>query len=592
MQNSFSLQATNLNQFSYDIEKWEAMSVDLDNSPFSALANSCEPDIRILRKMQGQISNSTDDLLVLRVLNQNANFTHFAFIRASLSDPSTWGFLYDIDCVSSGGFIALGKPLAVNLITSCIRTALFLHFKLGYSVICSITPSNTKNVITNLKNREVRRSGKSVNSFVLCENQNVYPDSLTGAIEIDPALNDFISLCKDEPDLLVKEIKRAVEASGTSQNQRGIDHEVEQVLYLSDIPASTNGGHLFTNLKKIIHKHVHLSDSDLTLTVLFVLFTYLHKSAKVKPLLYLMSPEPGSGKTTLLSTLMQLMCNPYLTSDITQATLARLSNTYETVVIDEFDQQTISKGLIAVINSGYGSEGAKFTRAGSNNTVITLSTECAKVISGNGYTSPETILARSLIVNMQPPSEIRDFPSIELSKDAFKLLQIECKKWTAEVRHTYTYLQLDQGQKVGKSSRSKDNYETLLKVAACLGEDALNIAIAAFKQHAIDEAPEESINQELIHDVLKVVKSWKDNRISRDQLSDRLISLPNRPWKASANRMDSFSIHVGKVLKMYRVNKKTIRLGMGAGTAKGYDVMQFENLIAKHGSSLRDGDDA
>ena len=106
MQNSLSLQATNRNQYSYDKEKWGAMSSDLDNSPFSGLANSCEPDIRILRKIQNLITSNTEDLIVLRVLNQNVNFTHFAYISAALSDPSTWNFFYDIDCVSSGGFIA------------------------------------------------------------------------------------------------------------------------------------------------------------------------------------------------------------------------------------------------------------------------------------------------------------------------------------------------------------------------------------------------------------------------------------------------------------------------------------------------------
>ncbi len=570
--------------YKYAPGKWVLMPSDLRNSNFSELSDDGGDDLGILPGEKISSTFKETEYLVMKLIDPQGQSNKFIYLGASTPDPQTWRIKADIQSMQSGAFVMLGKRLSECLITSCIKTALFLHLILDLPVICSLRPSNTIDTINNILRQKKTKKTEDPLLLVLCEDVTAVGSQHENVIKLEAQPRDFISLCKDDPKYLKQEIKRHIEELKSSG--RYIDLAAKaKASANSPMQSHVEGGaELFENMRKLIRKHIQLRESDLVLVTLFFMFTYAFRKSEVIPILYIVSPEAGAGKTVMLTIAKDLCANPIDSSDLTAATLARYASTFETIIIDEYDQQERTKGLTGIINAGYRTAISNYGRSGPGKSTMNLNVASAKVIAGIGYPVAPTTHERSIFINLQVCRSTDEFPEVSSSGLAIDYLKGECQKWSVAVGNNFDFPILDKNYRIGWSRRSMENYGCLLKVAACLSNEILELAAGACKQHVENEKPEASKTLEMLVDILKIINNLSPGNIFRDQLSDALIALPGRPWKASAARSDSFSLYVGSVLKSYRVKTGTVRIGKA--TAKGYKRRQFDQLLDRFKDEL------
>lgn len=569
------------NIYHYDEVNWNELPNDLFLSIFSDLGDWGDEDLRSFRGKDISNTFKEAEYLAMRLINPKGEIDNLIFVGASSDDPKTWSINADINSMQSGSFVALGKHHSESLITSCIKTALHLRFKLGMPVICTLSPTNTDHVIKGIQRLARMKKVSTPVIFVLCENIAALVPSHENVIRLAPQSIDFISLCNKKPKYLRKEIQRAIDDLKSSDLYPVLEEKARAAAKSARQKYVPGGAELFENIRQLFRKHIYLRESDLILAALFILFTYAFRKSAVIPFLYIVSPEAGAGKTVMLSIAKALCANPYDSSDLTPASLARLASTYETVIIDEYDQQEDIKGLTGVLNAGYRPGISNYSRSGPGKTTVELNLASARVIAGIGYPKAPTTRERSMFVNLQVCPATMEFPEVSTSKLALDYLKSECQKWELSVKELTELPELDRKYRIGWSSRSKENYSCLLKVAACLSDEILELAAEACEQHAKDEKPEESKTQEMLIDILDLISKKRPDKILRMQLAKLLIALPDRPWKSYATQEHSFSLQMGSVLRSYRVSTGSVRVATVTG--KGYKLAQFDQLLERFG---------
>ncbi|MCF6291294.1 MAG: hypothetical protein L3J03_09915, partial [Desulfobacterales bacterium] len=158
------------------------------------------------------------------------------------------------------------------------------------------------------------------------------------------------------PSVLDAEVRKIQAGTNQEQDNSALSFLVDPEPW----PKPVKGNELLDALARIISKHVVLPAGAATAIALWVLFTYVHDSMRVSPLLCLTSPEKRCGKTTALSLLRFLVRRPLPASNITPAALFRSVEKWTpTLLIDEADTFVQDNDeLRGVLNSGHTRETA------------------------------------------------------------------------------------------------------------------------------------------------------------------------------------------------------------------------------------------
>ena len=131
------------------------------------------------------------------------------------------------------------------------------------------------------------------------------------------------------------------------------------------------------------------------------------------------------------------------------------------------------------------------------------------------------------------------------------------------------------------SDRDQDNWEPLLAIAGCAGEEWLNRATAAALNLSNSGEKSVSVANQLLMDIQQVFASKNVTRLSTANLISALISDEELPW-ATYNRGKPLSpSQLAKQLRPYNISSKTVRFGH-SNTLKGYDQDQFSDAFARY----------
>lgn len=565
--------------YDFNEDQWNLMSRDISNTVFSDIADSGGSDLGILKRANRPSEFKDKQYLAMKLTNPRGLTKHLIYMGGSNNEPLTWTIEKDITSMQSGAYASFGHHGKECLITSCLKTALFLRFKLGISVACSFNMKNTNDVVENIQRLAQAKGNKSPIIFVLCEDTPSTEDLHEAIIELEPRTKTLISHACNRPELLSRKIKSEFTKFKDTQKYRDLIAKTEKISQYSMQKHIPGGDKLFKDIYNIIKVHIEIRDSDLVLAVLFILFTYVFRKSSIIPILYVASPESGAGKTIFLSLAMALCTNPKDTSDVTPATLADYSSTYETVIVDEFDQNQNKEGIVAIINAGYRPAVANRTRIGADGKAVVQNIASAKILAGIGYPEAPTIRERSIFINLQVCKNSTKFPDVDLSGLGLSMLKEECEKWAVLAIERFALQSMDEDHLVDIKRRLVDNYDCLLKVANCLSEEIFMMGVNACKKNAIDEKPLVSENVELIIDILKIVNTLDGKNISRDQLTDLLIAMPGRPWKSKSMRGVPFSNRVVNLLKSYRIHTGAVRIE--TKNVRGYANYKFDVLMER-----------
>jgi hypothetical protein len=326
--------------------------------------------------------------------------------------------------------------------------------------------------------------------------------------------------------------------------------------------------------------HVVFSDEAANAVALWLAFAWTHDAATHSPILLVTSAERDSGKTTLLGLVNFLSPRGLMVIDPSAAVLFRMIEKWApTMVVDEADDQfKENPPLRSVINSGW-TRGAGVPRCNPDtNEPEIFSTFGPKAIGMKGKAIPDTILSRSIVIEMvrkKPGERVADFEHLDDAK--LKKLRQRLARWAADNRQAL--IAARPAMPDGFQNRLAANWRPLLAIAEHAGGAWPALAKAA----AIALAPKDagSIGTTLLGDIRAMAADKGVDRLTSSELAETLYTLEDRPWAEWGRNAKPISKNqIARILKDFKIYPETIRIG--ERTAKGYHLHQFAEVFARY----------
>ncbi len=351
-------------------------------------------------------------------------------------------------------------------------------------------------------------------------------------------------------------------------------------------PEPINPAMVLNEVADTIQRFIVLGHEQVHALTLWIALTWFIDVVDIFPLLLPNSPEKGCGKTNLLTVAIRLVCRALPASNASASALFRAVELWRpTILIDEAD--TFFKDhtdLHGMVNAGYLRDGyvLRSEAVGDSFEPRMFSVYSAKALAGIALEKhlPDATLSRGIMINMRR----------KLPHESVERLRHADKDLFAELSGKLARFAADYSEQVRKarpvlpeelSDRDQDNWDGLLALASCAGDEWLARATAAAIYLSCENKSSVSTGNELLADIQHIFERRGGGKISTVQLIEALCADEESGW-ATYNRGKPLSPRqLAKQLATYGINSKTVRLGPG-NTPKGFDADQFADVFARY----------
>ncbi|MES2498889.1 MAG: DUF3631 domain-containing protein [Pseudomonadota bacterium] len=349
---------------------------------------------------------------------------------------------------------------------------------------------------------------------------------------------------------------------------------------------------LLNEISRMIRNYIVLEPEQADAVALWIVLTWVIPHIDLAPLAIINAPEKACGKTQLLTVIGYMSYRPLPASNASSSAIFRAVEKWSpTILVDEAD--TFFKDnaeLQGMVNAGYlrGGYVLRSEAAGDSFEPRMFSVFSAKAIAGIALEKhlPDATMSRGIIFNLRRKMATE---SVSRLRHADRLLFGDITSKLARFAEDY-------GQRVKYarpslpetlSDRDQDNWQPMLAIAACAGEEWLIRATNAAQALSIAGEQSVSMGNQLLADIQYVFESKRIDKISTSDLIDALILDEEKPW-ATYNRGKQFSPRqLAKLLSAYGISSKTVRMGPYS-TPKGFDTAQFNDVFARYLNSQPD----
>ena len=364
-----------------------------------------------------------------------------------------------------------------------------------------------------------------------------------------------------------------------------VDHPILPTV--KPYPAPVDPATLFNEILAIIHRHVVIDSMQAIAVTLWIAMTWFMPCINVAPLLIITAPERACGKSQLLSLALRLACRPLSAANATASFLFRAIAAWQpTILIDEADtfirENVEIKGMI---NAGHTRESAYVGRSIAKDGDFEPEMFCvwgAKVLAGIALEKhlPDATMSRGIVAAMR--RKLHNETIVRLrhaDKTTFEVLASQLARfaqdYSAQVSNARPLLPDEL------SDRAQDNWEPLLAIAGCGGQDWTEKAVAAALSlsKVSDEAT--SYSNELLADIQDVLAAHRDSKISTADLISALVAESEGPWAMYNHGRPITPRQLSKLLSAYGIKPKTVRMGPKE-TPKGYERGQFADAFSRY----------
>lgn len=345
-------------------------------------------------------------------------------------------------------------------------------------------------------------------------------------------------------------------------------------------------GMLMTEIMRAIKNHVIISDHDALIVGLWSINTWCYRDFQRCPLLLINAPEKECGKTQLLKVVEKLVFKPMETANITLAALFRLITKYApTLLIDEADTFMEGKTDFAgVVNKGY-EKGGFVVRV---ETVGKELTECVYKVYGPkamaGIMLERHLTSATMSRGIQVPMKRKT------KDDSVQRLRSADPEVFRDLRSRILKFVIDNKDALAKgwdempqelSDRQQDNWEPLLAIAKCLGEEWYQKACEAALKNCEETAPPKSSSNQLLEDIREVLSGYTDKYIPSADLLQKLHEDDDMGWNTYNHGKPLAARQLAKFMSAYGIKTKTVRMNANY-TPKGYEVRDFADAFARY----------
>lgn len=343
---------------------------------------------------------------------------------------------------------------------------------------------------------------------------------------------------------------------------------------------------LLSEVAELIKRCIVLDDEQANATALWIAHTWFLDEMEYSPLAIVNAPESRCGKTQFLTVMERMVCKPLSAANASSSALFRAVDVWQpTILIDEAD--TFFKDnaeLHGMINAGH-SRGVSILRSESVKDSFEprlFSVFSPKALAGIALEKhlPDATMSRGIVFNMRRklPHEsverLRDIgrnPFIVITEKLARFAQ----DYSSQVKQTRPILPNEL------SDRNQDNWEGLLAIASCAGDEWLALATKAALKLSVSGEKTVSTGNELLADIQDIFSRGFVDELKTVDLIDELCKDDEAPWVTYNKVLPINPRQLTKLLKPYGIASKTIRLN-DYETAKGYQLKQFEDSFERY----------
>jgi len=296
------------------------------------------------------------------------------------------------------------------------------------------------------------------------------------------------------------------------------------------------------------------------------------------PLFGFCAPARRCGKTTGLKLGAYLVKDPFYTKLVTKSALEIITDGSKTPLLDELDQFIKNNpDLVGLINGGV-EDAAGNAHTGKQGQVVIRKTYGAKLYAMIGR-PPETVFDRSIIISMKRKgvNELKD--RVASKKKSCLHLRREVMQWceaNSDAFEAMLVAPLDVN-----NDRARDNYEPLLRIAACISDTIEKEARAASLANVLLQQATDDSGEQLIGDIKRIFDDIPDLKvISSADLVAKLRSSEGGVWSASNGNKAIGPTRMAQMLELFEVSPK--RKWIAGKQVRGYSRESFEDAFARY----------
>ena len=356
-------------------------------------------------------------------------------------------------------------------------------------------------------------------------------------------------------------------------------------------PKAIDGAELLEEIETFIRRFVVFpSPASPRVLALWVIHTYAIPAADATPYLGIVSPTKRCGKSRLEEVLQLLARNSWkIDGAPSEATLFRkIEADTPALLLDEADAlwaggDVRTEPLRAIFNSGNrrGSTVPRCVGEGKTQEVIDFSVFCPKALSGIKTTKwPDTVLDRCFLISLRRRAAGEEIERLRVRKiePEAKLVREKVAAWAEANMAALTDAEPELPDEL--DDRAQDGAEPLLAIADLAGGRWPELAREALLElHGTREVEDDAWGIQLLADIHDAF--GEDDRLSGDELRDRLKEDSERPW-ASWGKGDTgiTARALAGLLRDFDVKAK--QLWIDGANRRGFEREQFEDAWSRY----------
>jgi hypothetical protein len=373
----------------------------------------------------------------------------------------------------------------------------------------------------------------------------------------------------------VKLLEKAVEAARVEQEAEKLLEPHWEVAPADDPVDATQ---LFAEIEARILQHVVMPKDLAFVVALWVGQSWIHQHGTYSPILGVTSAERDSGKSTLMGVVAFLVRRSLLSVGISAAALYRSIEKWNpTFVVDEADDAFVDNpDLRQVINSGW-TRGQGVMRCDPDtNEPRRFSTFCPKAIALKGKKMPDTMLSRTIFVEMKRRLRSEKVDHFRHLDDAgFARMRSQLARWAQDSGEALGLAQPAQPE--GFMNRTASNWQLMFAIADSLGHGERARAAAQYIAGATDMT---SAGVALLRDIRAMFDASTLDYLTSKTIIERLTEDPEKPWAEWSRGRPISEKGVAHLLHEYCIVSRTV--GPRGAEAKGYRKADFKDAWERY----------
>ena len=352
-------------------------------------------------------------------------------------------------------------------------------------------------------------------------------------------------------------------------------------------PAPIDPAQLLNEISATIKQFIVLDDHQANAAALWCALTWFIDVVEVAPLAIINAPEKACGKTQLLTVMGRMSYRPLPASNASASALFRAVELWKpTILIDEAD--TFFKDnpeLQGMVNAGYLKDGyvLRSEAVGDSFEPRMFSVFSPKAIAGIKLEKhlPDATMSRGIVFTLrrklagETVSRLRHASPYLFDEIASKLARFS-EDYSEQVRNARPVLPDEL------SDREQDNWDGLLAIASCAGDEWLKKATAAalyLSATAADKTA--SAGNELLSDIRDIFESKRIDKISTVDLIEALCKDEEAAWSTYNRGRPLAPRQLVKQLEGYEIKPKQIRLN-AYDRIRGFEISQFTDSFMRY----------